>query len=116
MPCILTNVSADNAPTRKPGTGMLCMQYFNDEYDIEFLCHRRPYYRCTTGKNLGCKAIWLNNEAGLVRKQRSKDKMAELQQVIALETSDWSAIYEYLQDCAMRHTNVPTKHRSKIED
>ncbi len=92
---------ADNAPTRKPGTGMLT-QYFNDEYDIEnsYVIGDR-ITDVQLAKNLGCKAIWLNNEAGLGAAE-IKDKMAELQQVIALETSDWSAIYEYLR-LGLRH-------------
>lgn len=92
---------ADNAPTRKPGTGMLT-QYFNDEYDIEnsYVIGDR-ITDVQLAKNLGCKAIWLNNEAGLGAAE-IKDKMAELQQVIALETSNWNAIYEYLR-LGLRH-------------
>lgn len=87
----------DNAPTRKPGTGMLT-QYLNEEiYDIEnsFVIGDR-ITDVQLAKNLGCKAIWLNNDASLGAAE-IKDKMAELQFVIALETSEWSEIYQFLR-------------------
>ncbi|MFT3824574.1 MAG: bifunctional histidinol-phosphatase/imidazoleglycerol-phosphate dehydratase HisB [Chitinophagaceae bacterium] len=92
---------ADNAPTRKPGIGMLT-QYLNDNYDIEnsYVIGDR-ITDVQLAKNLGCQAIWLNNEVGLGAAE-IKDKMAELQQVIALETTSWSAIYEYLR-LSLRH-------------
>jgi len=90
---------ADNAPTRKPGIGMLT-DYLNEEkYDL-----RNSYVigdRITDiqlAKNLGCRGIWLNNEPGLGAAEVA-DKAAALQQdgTIALETTRWSEIYEYLR-------------------
>ena len=38
----------DNAQTRKPGTALL-IKYLDCNYDLEnFLCNRRPAYRCRT--------------------------------------------------------------------
>lgn len=87
----------DNAPTRKPGTGMLTQYLDNDAYDIEnsYVIGDR-ITDVQLAKNLGCKAIWLNNDASLGAGE-IKDKVAELQSVIALETTKWSAIYEYLR-------------------
>ncbi|HTL06675.1 MAG TPA: bifunctional histidinol-phosphatase/imidazoleglycerol-phosphate dehydratase HisB [Chitinophagaceae bacterium] len=90
---------ADNAPTRKPGIGMLT-DYLNEQkYDL-----RNSYVigdRITDiqlAKNLGCRGIWLNNEPGLGAAEVA-DKAAALQQdgTIALETTRWSEIYEYLR-------------------
>ncbi|RYY21859.1 MAG: imidazoleglycerol-phosphate dehydratase HisB, partial [Chitinophagaceae bacterium] len=47
-------------------------------------------------KNLGCKAIWLNNDPELGAGE-VKDQADELRNVIALETSEWSKIYEFLR-------------------
>jgi imidazoleglycerol-phosphate dehydratase/histidinol-phosphatase len=47
-------------------------------------------------KNLGCRAIWLNNDPELGGKEVSDDAVA-LQQVIALETGSWEDIYKFLK-------------------
>jgi len=87
----------DNAPTRKPGVGMLTEYLNNPEYDIanSYVIGDR-ITDVQLAKNLGCKAIWLNNDANLGAGE-IKDKVAELRPVIALETTRWSAIYEYLK-------------------
>src|ERR1700754_985131 len=87
----------DNKPTRKPGTGMLTQYLDNEEYDLEnsYVIGDR-ITDVQLAKNLGCQAIWLNNDASLGSGE-IKDKVAELQPVIALETTSWSEIYEYLR-------------------
>jgi imidazoleglycerol-phosphate dehydratase/histidinol-phosphatase len=47
-------------------------------------------------KNLGCKAIWLNNDAVLGGAE-VKDSQKELTQTVALETTSWKEIYEFLK-------------------
>jgi imidazoleglycerol-phosphate dehydratase/histidinol-phosphatase len=47
-------------------------------------------------KNLGCKAIWLNNDPALGGAEIS-DSRRDLEESIALETPDWSRIYEFLK-------------------
>jgi imidazoleglycerol-phosphate dehydratase/histidinol-phosphatase len=47
-------------------------------------------------KNLGCKAIWLNQDPNLGAGE-IKDKADELRSIIALESTHWSTIYEYLK-------------------
>ncbi|NSL90409.1 bifunctional histidinol-phosphatase/imidazoleglycerol-phosphate dehydratase HisB [Chitinophaga sp. Mgbs1] len=87
---------ADNAPTRKPGTGMLT-RFFSEEYDLagSFVIGDR-ITDVQLAKNLGAKAIWLNEGNGLGNAEISDD-MAALQSVIALESTDWNKIYEFLK-------------------
>lgn len=89
--------AADPAPTRKPGTGMLTEYINNPEYDIQgsFVIGDR-ITDVQLAKNLGCKAIWLNNDASLGAAEISND-LAELQEVIGLETTSWKSIWEYLR-------------------
>ena len=47
-------------------------------------------------KNLGCKAIWLNNDPNLGGAEISNSR-GELEEVIALETTAWARIYEFLK-------------------
>ena len=87
----------DNAPTRKPGTGMLTQYLNNEEYDIEnsYVIGDR-ITDVQLAKNLGCRAIWLNQDPNLGAGE-IQDKVAELRHVIALESTHWSTIYEYLK-------------------
>jgi imidazoleglycerol-phosphate dehydratase/histidinol-phosphatase len=87
----------DNKPTRKPGIGMLTHYLNNENYDIEnsFVIGDR-ITDVQLAKNLGCKAIWLNNDPNLGGNEIS-NKRSELNEVIALETQDWSKIYEFLK-------------------
>lgn len=89
--------AADPAPTRKPGTGMLTEYINNPEYDLtgSFVIGDR-ITDVQLAKNLGCKAIWLNNDASLGAAEVSND-MLTLREVIALETTSWKAIWEYLR-------------------
>lgn len=88
----------DNAPTRKPGTGML-LEYLNDPgYDIahSFVIGDR-ITDIQLAKNLGCKGIWLNIDASLGAAE-IKDKLDDLRKdTIALESPHWKDIYEYLK-------------------
>lgn len=88
---------ADNAPTRKPATGMLTQYLNNPAYDIanSFVIGDR-ITDVQLAKNLGCKAIWLNLDSNLGAGE-IKDKVDELRPVIALETIHWSVIYEFLK-------------------
>ena len=87
---------ADNVPTRKPGTAMLT-QYFNtDKYDLKnsFTIGDREN-DVLLGKNLGAKAIWLNNHSGLGSGEFNTKE--DIKNTIALETTDWEKIYEFLK-------------------
>jgi imidazoleglycerol-phosphate dehydratase/histidinol-phosphatase len=72
--------------------------YFNtDEYDLEhsFVIGDR-ITDVQLAKNLGCGAIWLNNEVGLGGAEIN-DAAEALQQTVQLETSNWSDVYRFLK-------------------
>lgn len=86
----------DNANTRKPETGLLTA-YFSEKYDLEnsFVIGDR-LTDVELAKNLGSKAIFINDNTNLGTTEISV-KQEELQPIIALETSDWEKIYEFLK-------------------
>jgi imidazoleglycerol-phosphate dehydratase/histidinol-phosphatase len=89
---------ADNAPTRKPATGMLKQYISNQAYDLinSFVIGDR-ITDMQLAKNLHCKGIWLNIDATLGASE-IKDTVDELKnETIVLETPDWEAIYNYLK-------------------
>lgn len=88
---------AENAATRKPGIGMFTDYLNNFNYDIpnSFVIGDR-ITDVQLAKNLGCKAIWINNDPNLGGAE-IKDARAELVKVIALETTAWKDIYEFLK-------------------
>ena len=87
----------DNAPTRKPNTGMLTDYLNNPGYDIanSYVIGDR-ITDVQLEKNLGCKAIWLNNDPNLGGAEIS-DSIKELESTIALESIYWKDIYEFLK-------------------
>jgi imidazoleglycerol-phosphate dehydratase/histidinol-phosphatase len=105
------------APTRKPGTGMLTKYIGNDEYDLlnSFVIGDR-ITDVQLAKNLGCKAIWLNNDPALGGAEIS-DPLRDLEGAIALETPDWSRIYEYLKLGLRRvvHERNTSETRIRVE-
>ncbi len=88
---------SDNAPTRKPATGMLTKFINNPDYDIEnsFVIGDR-ITDVQLAKNLGCKAIWIKVDAALGGAE-IEDSFQALASTVALETVDWSEIYRYLK-------------------
>jgi imidazoleglycerol-phosphate dehydratase/histidinol-phosphatase len=92
----------EKAPTRKPGTAMLTNYIGNPDYDLanSFVIGDR-ITDVQLAKNLGCKAIWLNNDPGLGGAEIS-DSRALLADSIALETPDWSDIYSFFK-LGLRH-------------
>jgi imidazoleglycerol-phosphate dehydratase / histidinol-phosphatase len=87
----------DNAPTRKPGIGMFGKYLNNDTYDItnSYVIGDR-ITDVQLAKNLNCKAIWINNDSNLGGAE-IKGARADLEKVIALETTAWKDIYEFLK-------------------
>jgi imidazoleglycerol-phosphate dehydratase/histidinol-phosphatase len=107
---------ADNAPTRKPGTGMLTEYFNNNEYDIanSFVIGDR-ITDIQLAKNLGCKGIWLNNDPTLGGGE-IKDKAEELRvSTVALETADWSDIYSFLKLGLRKVTHERNTNETKIK-
>lgn len=107
----------DNLHTRKPGTGMLLNYLNNDQYDIpnSFVIGDR-ITDVQLAKNLGCKAIWLNNDPNLGIGEIS-DKGDALEAVLALETTQWKDIYEFLKPHGRRvvHTRKTSETEIHIE-
>ena len=86
----------DNAPTRKPNTGLLT-KYFEDTYDLEnsYVIGDR-LTDIELAKNLGAKGIFINDQSYLGADEISS-KREDLDTYIALETQDWMEIYELLR-------------------
>jgi imidazoleglycerol-phosphate dehydratase / histidinol-phosphatase len=87
----------DNSPSRKPGTGMLTGFMNNPLYDMpgSFVIGDR-ITDVQLAKNLGCRAIWLKQDAGLGGKE-IQDSVSALEEVVALESIHWSDIYSFLK-------------------
>jgi imidazoleglycerol-phosphate dehydratase/histidinol-phosphatase len=87
----------DNAPTRKPRTGMLLKYMDNPEYDLvnSFVLGDR-LTDVELAKNLGAKAIFLNTTDGAGNTEIAS-KREELDSVITLQSTDWKEIYEFLK-------------------
>ena len=88
---------AENAPTRKPGIGMLVDYLNNPDYDIanSYVIGDR-ITDVQLAKNLGCKAIWIKEDVNLGGAE-IQDSVAALQETIALETLSWQVIYDFLK-------------------
>ena len=87
---------ADNAPTRKPGTELLTQYFDTEKYDLKnsfTIGDRRN--DVLLGKNLGAKAIWLNDNSNLGGHEALNND--DIKDTVALETTDWEKIYEFLK-------------------
>lgn len=86
----------ENAPTRKPATGLL-KHYFSDKYDLEnsFVIGDR-LNDVLLAKNLGAKAIWLRNN-DLLGAKEFLEKLDDVGAYIALQTQNWADIYTFLR-------------------
>ena len=84
------SVPEDNAPTRKPRTGMLTHYLDNPDYDLahSFVIGDR-ITDVELALNMGCKAILLQND-------KSQLTSIELKKTCVLATTDWDKIAEYL--------------------
>ncbi|MEO5650673.1 MAG: bifunctional histidinol-phosphatase/imidazoleglycerol-phosphate dehydratase HisB [Ginsengibacter sp.] len=89
--------SHENKPTRKPGTALLTEYINNDEYDIagSFVIGDR-ITDVQLAKNLGCKALYLKNNESLGADEVTGSQ-EEVVKAIALETTEWKEIYEFLK-------------------
>ena len=106
--------SKDNASTRKPNTGLLT-HYFSEAYDLEnsFVIGDR-LTDIELAKNLGAKGILINNN-----NTEGEDEITvakeELRKFIALETNDWSEIYEFLKVKERTGSSTRNTNETKIE-
>jgi len=86
----------DNAPTRKPNTGLLT-KYFSEDYDLKnsFVIGDR-LTDVELAKNLGAKGIFINDNTNLGTDEVTVSNK-DLEEFIALETNDWEVIYKFLK-------------------
>ncbi|MAK36932.1 MAG: bifunctional histidinol-phosphatase/imidazoleglycerol-phosphate dehydratase [Flavobacteriaceae bacterium] len=86
----------DNAPTRKPGTGMLT-EYMQGDYDLanSYVIGDR-LTDMELAKNLGCKGIFIDDNTQLGTAEITVSQ-GDLDNCIALETNSWKKIYEFLK-------------------
>ncbi len=87
----------ENADTRKPRTGLLTKYFNEEEYDLanSFVLGDR-ITDMELAKNLGAKGIFLSQDPELGANETESDQQAIID-AIALTSTDWSAIYEFLK-------------------
>ena len=104
----------DNAPTRKPNTGLLT-KYLGDGYDLKnsFVIGDR-LNDVILAKNLGSKAIFLRQNDALGNTE-GMAKAEELTDVIALETQKWEDIYSFLRAGARKVTHIRKTNETDIK-
>lgn len=103
----------DNAPTRKPRTGLLSKYLDTQQYDLEnsFVIGDRMT-DMELAKNLKCKGIFINTHQELGREESSLLE-EEIQQIITLSTSDWESIYKHL---ALPHRSISSSRKTNETD
>lgn len=84
----------ENAATRKPGTALLTSYFDTEKYDLinSFVIGDR-INDVKLAQNLGAKAIWLRNNDTLGASENHDID----EPTVALETTDWQTIYEFLK-------------------
>ena len=95
----------DNAPTRKPRTGMLTRYLDSTVYDLEnsFVIGDR-LTDMELAKNLGSQGIFIVNDSDLGKEETTD----ETNFPIALKTSTWNTIYSFLK-LEQRHVSYERK-------
>ena len=101
----------DNAPTRKPKTGMLTAYLNNAEYDLanSFVIGDRTS-DMELAQNLGAKGILLQYDTRM-----AQDISAELQSIISLQTQSWEGVYTLLKAGGRRATHARTTKETDIQ-
>ena len=88
------SLPSDNAPTRKPGIGLLKKYINNNNYDLEnsYVIGDR-LTDMELALNLGAKGIFISNDEKLVEMEISEN----LNNSISLKTTKWNDIYSFLK-------------------
>jgi imidazoleglycerol-phosphate dehydratase / histidinol-phosphatase len=113
--CIDRTFPKDNAPTRKPATGMLAKYLDNPAYDIanSFVIGDR-ITDIQLAKNLGCKGFWMNIDASLGAAEINDAVEALRKDTIVLESPHWEAVYNYLKLPPRRIVHHRNTNETKI--
>ncbi|MEY4053896.1 MAG: bifunctional histidinol-phosphatase/imidazoleglycerol-phosphate dehydratase HisB [Bacteroidota bacterium] len=102
----------ENAPTRKPGTGLLTHLINNPAYDLSssYVIGDR-YTDIQLAKNLGCKAIYFKSPLHPLTPEQDQD----LRSTIALETNSWADIYSFLKLGIRKVSHTRNTNETKIQ-
>lgn len=107
----------EQAPTRKPGTGMLGKYINNPAYDLagSYVIGDR-ITDIQLAKNLGSSCILLNHEGGTGPVDLPELSQA-LQQAIAVSTDSWKEIYRFLKNGLriVEHSRVTSETKIDIK-
>lgn len=92
------SLKEEHSPNRKPRIGMVKQYMNNPDYDLEnsFVIGDR-ITDVQFAKNLGCKALWLNTHPGLGLKEITDTVEVLRTTALALETTNWQSIYQFLR-------------------
>ncbi|MES2110381.1 MAG: bifunctional histidinol-phosphatase/imidazoleglycerol-phosphate dehydratase HisB [Bacteroidota bacterium] len=96
--CVDRTFPAENAPTRKPGTGMLTQYFDTEKYDLKnsFTIGDRKN-DVLLAHNLGAKAIWLNDGSNMGGTEFKEHEEEIVNSTAVLQTTDWQKVYEFLK-------------------
>ena len=102
----------DNAPTRKPRTGMLTRYIGNEDYDLpgSFVIGDRAT-DVELALNLGCRAILLQPDKQLLEASPLREQLLA---TCALATDDWDKVCEYLFAGERRAEVRRTTHETDV--
>ena len=102
----------DNAPTRKPKTGMLTPYLDETKYDLanSFVIGDR-LTDIELAKNIGAQGIFIANDEGLGAKEAS----GGLNPYIALKTTSWEDVYHFLKLEQRIRVQKRTTHETDIQ-
>jgi len=103
----------DNLPTRKPNTGLLTKYFDTQKYDLanSFVIGDR-LTDIQLAKNLGAQGILIGRSAD--KTDDNKLKQHELKNSIALKTTNWKDIYDFLSNPTRSATIQRNTNETKI--